>query len=73
MSLCGQKSMYVIQRLIPTSDRSRFCKAREPLRVRLNSGNEMRCSTFENQEHNTIGFSLNIPRSKKNIVSFNYV
>ena len=28
MSLCGQKSMYVIQRLIPSPDRSWLCKAR---------------------------------------------
>ena len=28
MSLCGQKSMYVIQSLIPSPDRSWLCKAR---------------------------------------------
>ena len=28
MSLCGQKSMYVIHSLIPSSDRSWLCKAR---------------------------------------------
>ena len=45
--LVWSKSMHVIQRLIPSPDRSWLCKARaawvrEPIRGRLKSGNEKR-------------------------------
>ena len=68
MSLCGQKSMYVIHILIPSTDRSWLCKARAawihvkvPIRGRLNLDDEMRYTIYIQTEWlPTAGFRVRV-------------